>query len=64
MKYLRNSQTREHWENMKGNAMWKTRMNSRSENEDIAWVQWLMPEILATWEVESGGSWFKANPGK
>jgi hypothetical protein len=23
-----------------------------------------MPEILATWEAETGGSWFEAKPDK
>jgi hypothetical protein len=28
------------------------------------WPHWLVPVILATWEVKIGRSWFKANPGK
>jgi hypothetical protein len=35
---------------------------SRKVLEGQAW--WLMSVIPATWEVESGGSHFKARPGK
>jgi hypothetical protein len=46
-------------------AIIKEEILSRGYSTYVACTkQWLTPVILATWEVRTGGLWFKASPDK